>query len=73
MSSDISAATNNLIAIGEHEFDPRLFTGIDRLELSMRTSNGLKNKNLIYIGSDILPMSDDELLRTTNLGPEVPE
>jgi DNA-directed RNA polymerase subunit alpha len=37
------------------------------LELSVRTGNGLKNDNVIYIG-DLVQKTEAEMLRTPNFG-----
>src|SRR5690606_24931744 len=49
------------------EFDPRLLTKVDELELSVRSANCLKNDNIVYIG-DLIQKTEAEMLRTPNFG-----
>lgn len=48
-------------------FDPNLLKKVDELELSVRSSNCLKNDNIIYIG-DLVQKTDNEMLKTPNFG-----
>lgn len=47
--------------------DPRLLDSIDNLELSTRSSNCLKSRNIKTIG-DLIRFSEFDLLKTKNLG-----
>lgn len=51
----------------ELPFNKNLLKKVDDLELSVRSSNCLKNENIVYIG-DLVQKSDQELLRTPNFG-----
>lgn len=55
---------NNLI---KNIINQNLLKRIDELDLSIRTINGLKNENIIYVG-DLVQKSEREILRTPNLG-----
>ena len=44
-----------------------LLKKVDELELSVRSSNCLKNDNIIYIG-DLVQKTEAEMLRTPNFG-----
>jgi hypothetical protein len=48
-------------------FNPAFLKKVDELELSIRSSNCLKNDNIIYIG-DLVQKSEAEMLRTPNFG-----
>ena len=48
-------------------FEEKLFFPIDRLELSVRSMNCLKNDNIICFG-DLVRKTESEILRTTNIG-----
>jgi DNA-directed RNA polymerase alpha subunit len=48
-------------------FQVIFFGRVGELELSVRTSNCLKNDNIVYIG-DLVQKSEDEMLRTPNFG-----
>jgi len=48
-------------------FDPSLLKKVEELELSVRSSNCLKNDNIIYIG-DLVQKTDNEMLKTPNFG-----
>jgi DNA-directed RNA polymerase subunit alpha len=54
------AAVNNNI-------DPILLRPVDELELTVRSANCLKAENIYYIG-DLIQRSENELLKTPNLG-----
>lgn len=51
----------------EPEFDPILLRPVDDLELTVRSANCLKAENIYYIG-DLVLKSENELLKTPNLG-----
>ncbi|SHF24777.1 DNA-directed RNA polymerase subunit alpha [Lampropedia hyalina DSM 16112] len=48
-------------------FDPVLLRPVDELELTVRSANCLKAENIYYIG-DLIQRTDNELLKTPNLG-----
>jgi DNA-directed RNA polymerase subunit alpha len=48
-------------------FDPILLRPVDELELTVRSANCLKAENIYYIG-DLIQRTDNELLKTPNLG-----
>ncbi len=48
-------------------FDPLLLRPVDELELTVRSANCLKAENIYYIG-DLIQRSENELLKTPNLG-----
>jgi hypothetical protein len=56
-----------LLATEKMPFKPLFLTIVDELELSVRTANGLKNHNIIYIG-DLVEKSEAEMLRMPTLG-----
>ena len=49
------------------QFDPILLRPVDELELTVRSANCLKAENIYYIG-DLIQRSENELLKTPNLG-----
>ncbi len=49
------------------QIDPRLLRPVDDLELTVRSANCLKAENIYYIG-DLIQRTENELLRTPNLG-----
>lgn len=49
------------------QFDPLLLRPVDELELTVRSANCLKAENIYYIG-DLIQRSENELLKTPNLG-----
>jgi hypothetical protein len=55
------------VKISDALFDPILFRRVDEFELSVRSSNCLKNDNIVYVG-DLVQLSEAELLRTPNFG-----
>lgn len=59
-----SAAAGGLSA---DNFDPVLVRPVDELELTVRSANCLKAENIYYIG-DLIQRSENELLKTPNLG-----
>jgi DNA-directed RNA polymerase subunit alpha len=52
---------------GSAQFDPILLRPVDELELTVRSANCLKAENIYYIG-DLIQRSENELLKTPNLG-----
>ena len=50
-----------------NDFDPVLLRQVDDLELTVRSANCLKAENIYYIG-DLVQKSENELLKTPNLG-----
>jgi len=50
-----------------NDFDPLLLRPVDDLELTVRSANCLKAENIYYIG-DLVQKSENELLKTPNLG-----
>ena len=50
-----------------NDFDPMLLKPVDDLELTVRSANCLKAESILYIG-DLVQKSENELLRTPNLG-----
>ena len=51
----------------ELKFDKNLLRKIDDLELSVRSSNCLKNDNIIYVG-DLVKKTEGDMLKTPNFG-----
>ncbi len=49
------------------DFDPQLLIAVDELELTVRSANCLKAEQIYYIG-DLIQQSEQDLLRTPNLG-----
>lgn len=54
-------------AHGVPQIDPVLLRPVDDLELTVRSANCLKAENIYYIG-DLIQRSENELLKTPNLG-----
>ncbi|MFZ4709945.1 MAG: DNA-directed RNA polymerase subunit alpha [Zwartia sp.] len=52
---------------GAPQIDPVLLRPVDDLELTVRSANCLKAENIYYIG-DLIQRSENELLKTPNLG-----
>jgi DNA-directed RNA polymerase subunit alpha len=50
---------------------PQLLTAVDELELTVRSANCLKAEQIYYIG-DLIGKSEQDLLRTPNLGAKNP-
>ncbi|MBE8189347.1 MAG: DNA-directed RNA polymerase subunit alpha [Candidatus Thioglobus sp.] len=50
-----------------NDFDPKLLAAVDELELTVRSANCLKAEQIYYIG-DLIQKSEQDLLRTPNLG-----
>ena len=55
------------VARSSQQFDPILLRPVDELELTVRSANCLKAENIYYIG-DLIQRSENELLKTPNLG-----
>ncbi len=51
----------------ELPFNPNLLKKVEELELSVRSSNCLKNDNVVYIG-DLVQKTENEMLKTPNFG-----
>lgn len=49
------------------DFSPELLKKVEELELSVRSTNCLKNDNIVYIG-DLILKSEQDMLRTANFG-----
>lgn len=66
---DSQSSTNVLVnrAKDEPEIDPMYFELVDNLELTVRSANCLKHLDINYLG-DLVQFSENELLRTPNLG-----
>ncbi|MER2520400.1 MAG: DNA-directed RNA polymerase subunit alpha, partial [Bdellovibrionales bacterium] len=54
-------------AVGDLPFNRNLLRKVEELELTVRSSNCLKNDNIVYIG-DLVQKSESEMLRTPNFG-----
>ena len=52
------------------QIDPVLLRPVDDLELTVRSANCLKAENIYYIG-DLVQRSENELLKTPNLGKKI--
>ena len=52
---------------GNQNYDPILLRPVDELELTVRSANCLKAEDIYYIG-DLIQRSENELLKTPNLG-----
>ncbi len=63
MKFEESCLDNNV----RNDFDPILLRPVDDLELTVRSANCLKAENIYYIG-DLVQKSENELLKTPNLG-----
>jgi len=59
---DLSASAES-----DNKIDPLLMRPVDDLELTVRAANCLKAENIYYIG-DLVQRSENELLKTPNLG-----
>lgn len=51
----------------EPELNPNLLRKVEELELTVRSTNCLKNDNIVYIG-DLIQKTEAEMLRTPNFG-----
>lgn len=63
--NDVAAVEGG--AIRTPQMDPILLRPVDDLELTVRSANCLKAENIYYIG-DLVQRSENELLKTPNLG-----
>lgn len=54
-------------AVSDLPFNRNLLRKVEELELTVRSSNCLKNDNIVYIG-DLVQKSESEMLRTPNFG-----
>lgn len=61
------AAFDTPVQRSSQQFDPILLRPVDELELTVRSANCLKAENIYYIG-DLIQRSENELLKTPNLG-----
>ena len=61
------AAFDTPVQRSAQQFDPILLRPVDELELTVRSANCLKAENIYYIG-DLIQRSENELLKTPNLG-----
>ena len=61
------AAFDAPVQRSSQQFDPLLLRPVDELELTVRSANCLKAENIYYIG-DLIQRSENELLKTPNLG-----
>jgi DNA-directed RNA polymerase subunit alpha len=61
------AAFDAPAARSSQQFDPILLRPVDELELTVRSANCLKAENIYYIG-DLIQRTENELLKTPNLG-----
>ena len=65
---EVETVTNKLAKIKEEpEVDPVFLELVDNLELTVRSANCLKHLDINYLG-DLVMFSENELLRTPNLG-----
>ena len=64
---DLQHEDDNLADDRKEDFDPILLRPVDDLELTVRAANCLKAENIYYIG-DLIQRSENELLKTPNLG-----
>ncbi|HMS26971.1 MAG TPA: DNA-directed RNA polymerase subunit alpha [Burkholderiaceae bacterium] len=65
--SELAAFDAPNSARNAQQFDPLLLRPVDELELTVRSANCLKAENIYYIG-DLIQRSENELLKTPNLG-----
>ncbi|MES2053523.1 MAG: DNA-directed RNA polymerase subunit alpha, partial [Pseudomonadota bacterium] len=61
------AAFDTPVQRSSQQFDPILLRPVDELELTVRSANCLKAENIYYIG-DLIQRTENELLKTPNLG-----
>jgi DNA-directed RNA polymerase subunit alpha len=65
---EIESMGNKLAKVNvEPEIDPTFLELVDNLELTVRSANCLKHLDINYLG-DLVQFSENELLRTPNLG-----
>ena len=65
--SDLEGTPVSVEAPKPVQVDPILLRPVDDLELTVRSANCLKAENIYYIG-DLIQRSENELLKTPNLG-----
>jgi DNA-directed RNA polymerase subunit alpha len=64
----VQAPTTKLVKVKEEsDIDPVFLELVDNLELTVRSANCLKHLDINYLG-DLIQFSENELLRTPNLG-----
>ncbi|MDQ5922092.1 MAG: DNA-directed polymerase subunit alpha [Pseudomonadota bacterium] len=65
---EVETVTNKLSKVKEEpEIDPLFLELVDNLELTVRSANCLKHLDINYLG-DLVQLTENELLRTPNLG-----
>lgn len=65
---ELESVTNKLAKVKEEpEIDPIFLELVDNLELTVRSANCLKHLDINYLG-DLIQFTENELLRTPNLG-----
>jgi len=64
---DLKGAEHGSEKSEEPDYDPILLRPVDDLELTVRSANCLKAENIYFIG-DLVQRSENELLKTPNLG-----
>ncbi len=65
---EVNAPVTKLVKVKEDlEVDPMFLELVDNLELTVRSANCLKHLDINYLG-DLIQFSENELLRTPNLG-----
>ena len=65
--ADLPSGGTAQLAASAQQVDPLLLRPIDDLELTVRSANCLKGENIYFIG-DLVSRSENELLKTPNLG-----
>ena len=65
--ADLKGLSTSIEAPRSPQVDPLLMRPVDDLELTVRSANCLKAENIYYIG-DLIQRSENELLKTPNLG-----
>jgi DNA-directed RNA polymerase subunit alpha len=65
--ADLEGTAPTIEASKPAQVDPVLLRPVDDLELTVRSANCLKAENIYYIG-DLIQRSENELLKTPNLG-----
>jgi len=65
--ADLEGTPISIEAPRPSQVDPILMRPVDDLELTVRSANCLKAENIYYIG-DLIQRSENELLKTPNLG-----
>lgn len=68
IGEEITENKEESVAISkEEEFNKNLFIKTDDLELSVRSTNCLKNEGIFYVG-DLIQLTEEDLMRTPNFG-----